>query len=160
MRTARAATRGSCGRCLGRCIIGRLSSTDALTDGLVTFDSLDPVSFPMTAELVTATMEMGAGPWVRRQNCILLNARKPPKGSPPYAPLPRRPRAKGAGPGIGGDAGPKGVEKKPRPTVTSLSASFEDPSGSITIVERDEHQHCVGHLGASLRLACPKHLRM
>lgn len=105
--------------------------TDPLADGLVTFDSFDPLAVPMTEELVTATWRWVLDPGSGERTAFYSAQEEEDEAVPEFAPLPKKPRAKGAGPGTGGDVGAKGAQRKPRPTVATLSASLEELSGSL-----------------------------
>jgi hypothetical protein len=106
---------------------------EPLAEGLVTFDSFDPLSFPVTDALVNAAwrwvLDPGSG-----ERAAFYSAQEEEEeaepASPSYAPLPPRPRAKAA-PGTGRGEGPQKETQKKRPTVATLSASLEELSGSI-----------------------------
>ena len=106
-------------------------AADPLAEGLVTFGSFDPLSVPMTEELVAATWRWVLDPGSGERIAFYSAQEEEEEAAPEFAPLSRRPEAKGAGPGTGGDAGPKGAQKKQRPTVATFSASLEELSRSL-----------------------------
>ena len=101
-------------------------AADPLAEGLVTFGSFDPLSVPMTEELVAATWRWVLDPGSGERIAFYPAQEEEEEAAPEFAPLPRRPKAKGAGPGTGGDAGPKGAQKKPRPTVATFSVLWRN----------------------------------
>eukprot|EP00435_Cladocopium_sp_Y103_P026094 s726_g6.t1 len=110
---------------------------DPLADGLMTFDSMDPLSFPMTDELVSAAWNWVQDPGSGERAAFYSALEEEEEEDVQTAPLPPRPRAK-AGPGTGGGGVPK--DQKKRPTVASLSASLEQLSGSIpALLEEVKH---------------------
>lgn len=131
------ATRVNCGRCFGRCIIGRWGSFETIFSGRPLgrraghFRQLRPFVSSHDGRAGSGHLEMGAGPRVRRENCVLPSTRGGGRGSAGVCPAAQKAKSKRCRSWYWWRRRAKGRSEETTPNSSNLFSSLEELSRSL-----------------------------